>query len=165
MPTLIPYDSFAKAIGDGTIDLDSDVLKLALFTASYVPNAATDTQYSGLTGEVASGNGYTTTGKTLPSVTLDRAANVATLDADSVQWDATDSGFTFRYGVLYSGVAGNNLIGYLDFGSNIVVAAGNSLTFNIPTGLLSVGVPSAPANAVIYNGETVTYNGEEVTYA
>jgi len=163
MPTLIPYDSFAEAIGDGTIDLDSDILKMALFTDTYVPNVATDTQYSGLTGEVAGGNGYTATGKTLPNVTLDRSANVATLDADSVQWDATGSGFTFRYAVLYSGVAGNNLIGYLDFGSNIVVAAGNSLTLNITSGLISLTVPQAPA-AVTYNGEVVTYNGEVVTY-
>ena len=40
------YDIFSESIGDGTIDLDTNAIKVALFTNLYTPNAATDVTFS-----------------------------------------------------------------------------------------------------------------------
>lgn len=111
--TLTFYDSFVEALGDGTIDLDTDTINVALFTSSYTPNVATDTAYSGLSGEVANGAGYTTAGAALASVTWAQSGGTATFDAADTAWTASGT-LTARYAVLYSVTAtGNDLIGYV----------------------------------------------------
>lgn len=126
------YDSFYEAIGDGTLDLDTDTLKLALFTSSYSPSASGDTAYSGLSGEHANGNGYTTGGQALSSVTWSQSAGTATLDAADVVWTASGGSITARYAVLYSDTAsGNDLIGYFlldDTPDDVTATDGNTLT-------------------------------------
>ena len=52
------------------IDFNSDTLKMQLHTSSYTPNLLTHDYQDDLTNEVASGNGYTTGGATLSSVTV-----------------------------------------------------------------------------------------------
>jgi hypothetical protein len=59
------YEHVAESIADGSLDLDSGTLKVALPTSSHAPNAATQEDFSALTGQVSSGNGYTPTGDTL----------------------------------------------------------------------------------------------------
>lgn len=128
------YDIFSESIGDGTIDLDTDVLKVALHTSAYTPNVATDVTQSALGNEhSATSTGYTTGGATLANITWSQTGGVATLDntVDTV-WTAQTNGITARYAVIYSSTAGsNNLIGYflLD-GTPADVSAtdGNTLT-------------------------------------
>ena len=62
------YNSFPLYLGDGTIDLDSDTLKISLHTSSYTPDAG-HSSYTDLDNEVANGSGYTTGGKALTTVT------------------------------------------------------------------------------------------------
>lgn len=62
------YSNFKVNLGKKLEALNSDTLKVALFTSSYSPAVDTDTTYAGLTGEVANGNGYTTGGATLSTV-------------------------------------------------------------------------------------------------
>lgn len=126
------YDSFSEALGDGTIDLDTQTLRLALFTSSYTPNVATQATYAGITNEVANGNGYTTTGEALTSVTWGQTGGVATLDAADVTWTASGGSIVARYAVLYSaGATGNDLIGYFLLDStpaDVTATDGNTLT-------------------------------------
>lgn len=126
------YDSFSEAIGDGTIDLDTDTLKVALFTSTYSPSASGDTAYSGLSNEVANGSGYTTGGATLGSVTWSQSGGVATLDAADSQWTASGGSITARYAVVYSSTAsGNDLIGYFlldNSPADVTATDGNTLT-------------------------------------
>ena len=110
--TLVFYDSFIEALGDGTFDMDTDTLKCALFTSTHTPSAA-DTAYSGLMNEVAQANGYTTGGDTLTTVVWSQTAGALTFNADDSTWTASGGSIVARYYVLYSVTAtGNDLICY-----------------------------------------------------
>jgi hypothetical protein len=128
--TMVFYDSFIEAVGDGTIDLDSDTIKVALFTSSHTP-AVTDTAYSGLSNEVASGNGYTTGGEALTNVVWSQTNGAAQFNADYLVFHATGGSIVARYYVLYSSTAtGNDLILYnlIDYNDiDVTVADGNIL--------------------------------------
>lgn len=102
------YNSFLKYVGDGTIDLDTDTLKLCLVTSSYTPDVTHDVLADVLTSPspeveaVASpANNYTTGGEELTTVslTLTDSPAACVLDADDVEWTSLTA--TFRYGILY----------------------------------------------------------------
>jgi len=70
------YNAFLLKQNDGNaLDLDTDVLKIALFTSDFVPDL-TDTLYSGLANEVANGDGYITGGETLANPALSGTTTV-----------------------------------------------------------------------------------------
>lgn len=129
--TFTLYDSVAELIADGTIDLDGDTFKLALLTSSYTPSQAHD-EYADLTNEHANGNGYTTGGATLGSVTWNRASGVATFDSADVVWTASGGSIVARYAVLYDDTSsGKKLIGHMLLDAapaNVTATAGNTLT-------------------------------------
>jgi hypothetical protein len=128
--TITFYQAFSEAIADGRIDLDDDDLKLALFTSTHTPNAATDTAFGSLTNEVTNGNGYTTGGESLTTISWAQSGGTATLDADPVQWTASGGSIQARYGVLYDDTAaGKDLILYVELDTSDVTATdGNTLT-------------------------------------
>lgn len=124
------YNSFKKLIMDGSIDLDTDTIKVALVTSSYIPDQDTHTYFSSVTNEV-SGTGYTAGGVTLANktVTQDNTDNEGVFDADDVSW--TTATITARAAVVYksTGTASTSaLICYIDFGADKVSTAG---TFTI----------------------------------
>lgn len=141
--TFTLYDSFAKNIGNGTIDLDSDTLKVALMTNSYTPNKSSDEVFSELSGQVPNGNGYTSGGATLTNVTFGQTGGVATLDAADVTWTASGGNITARYAVVYSATA-DRVIGYFlldDSPADVTVTAGNTLTITWHAdGILTISV-------------------------
>lgn len=86
--------------------------------------------------QIAAGNGYSTGGQALDSVTW------AETSAGSGVWrlNSADEVFTasggaiaqFRYIVLYNNTATNDeLIGYLDYGSAVDVTSGNTFTIDL----------------------------------
>lgn len=102
------YNSFLKYVGDGTIDLDTDTLRLCLVTSSYTPDVTHDVLADVLTSpspEVeqvdSPDNGYTTGGEALTGVsfTLSDSPIQCVLDADDPEWTSLTA--TFRYGILY----------------------------------------------------------------
>jgi len=114
------YNSFKGKIMDGSIDLDTDTIKVALVTSSYTPNQDTHDFFDDVTNEV-SGTGYTAGGATLASktVTVDTTDNEGVFDAADVTWSS--STITARGAVIYksTGVASTSaLICYLDFVTN-----------------------------------------------
>lgn len=114
--SVVFYDSFIEALGDGTFDMDTDTFKVALFTSSHTPSAA-DTAYSGLANEVANANGYTTAGEALAGVAWSQTSGVLTFNANDTVWTASGGSIVARYYVLYSVTAtGNDLVlyGFLD---------------------------------------------------
>ena len=116
----IIYNNFKKNIMNGSIDLDTDTIKVALVTSSYTPDQDTHEFFDDVTNEV-SGTGYTAGGATLAStaVTADTTDNEGVFDANDVTWST--STITARGAVIYksTGVAGTSpLICYLDFGSD-----------------------------------------------
>jgi hypothetical protein len=114
------YDNFFINLAAKTIDLTTDTLKGALVTGSYTPNLATDEFWSTpQADEVANGNGYTTGGMTLTSVTFSLVSGVATLNFANLSW--TSATFSASFLVIYddqTGVASTApLIGVVEFGA------------------------------------------------
>jgi hypothetical protein len=133
------FTSAKRDLANGTIDLDTDTLKLMLLTSSYTPSAAHDKR-DDLTNEVT-GTGYTAGGATLANKTVTVVGTTGVFDADDVTWPA--STITARYGVVYKSRGGaasaDELLFLFDFGSNITSTAD---TFTVPfsaSGLLVIG--------------------------
>jgi len=113
----IIYNAFKKLIMDGTIDLDTDTIKVMLVTSGYTPSQDNDDYIDDVTNEVA-GTGYTAGGAELAnkSVTQDNVDNEGVFDADDVIW--ANSTITARGAVLYKDTgtpATSPVIAYLDF--------------------------------------------------
>lgn len=83
------------------IDWDTDVIKLALCTSLYVPNQDTNSFFSNVTNELATGGGYTAGGFTLASktATYDAASNTLVLDAADLS--VANTTLTWRVAVIY----------------------------------------------------------------
>lgn len=128
-----------KKLTDGTFDLDTHSFKVALTTSSQVLDAtfagtSTDARYADLTNELANGNGYTTTGQALGSVTLTRSTGTVAFDAADPTWTFSASK-TFKYLVLYDDTDSNDgLVGFWDLdtggGSITISSGGYTITFN-----------------------------------
>lgn len=129
------YNKAKEYIGDGTFDLDNDSFKCALFTSSYTP-AATDSSYTTISGdEVANGNGYTTGGVALSSVTWTESSGTVTFDFSDPSWTASGGSIVCRYAVIYDDTdAGKGLIAMslLDnTPADVTTTDGNTLTLQI----------------------------------
>lgn len=127
------YVNGLKFVMIGSVDLDSDTIKLILITSSYTPNQSTDDFRDDLgANEASGGSGYPAGGFTLAS----KAVNISSLTA---KWDAADLSqaitggpFAFRYGVFYKARGGassaDELIGYADFGAQSITDATLNIT-------------------------------------
>jgi hypothetical protein len=120
-------NSFKLDLLDGVHET-GDTYKIALYTSSATLGAGT-TAYTA-SNEVASGNGYTTGGKTLTGRASSLDGTVAILDWTDPVWSAAT--FTARGALIYNDTAaGKNAIAVLDFGSDITATAGN-FTVDLP---------------------------------
>jgi len=114
------YNDFKKNIMNGTIDLDTDDIKVMLVTSAYTPDQDAHEFVSQVTNEVV-GTGYTADGASLTTktVTADDTDNEGVFDADDVTWSS--STITARGAVLYKDTgtpATSPVICYLDFGAD-----------------------------------------------
>lgn len=121
------YNSYKVLEANGGIDLDTDAIKVMLVTSSYVPNIDTHDFRDDVTDEVV-GAGYVAGGKSLANIVAaqDNPNDRATLDGDDIQW--AGSTITAAGAVIYRDVgtaATDDLIGFLDFGGDIVSDNGN----------------------------------------
>lgn len=132
MATVI-YNSFHRDLANGSIDLDTDTIKVMLVTSSYTPDKDHDKR-DDITNEV-SATGYTTGGATLANktVTADNTDDEGVFDADDVTWSS--SSITARGAVLYKSRGGassaDELIMYVDFGGDYTSTASDfTITWN-----------------------------------
>lgn len=129
------YNSFKKDIMNGNINLASDTIKVMLVTSAYTPNQDSHAKRSNVTNEIT-GTGYTSGGKALSgkAVTQDDTNNRGVFDAIDVSWSSAT--FTSRAAVLYKSRGGaasaDELIAYIDFGSNKIASSPGSfgITWN-----------------------------------
>ncbi len=115
---------------NGTFDLDTDSLKVALFLSTSNIGAASTT-YAGVTNEHANANGYTTGGNAVTG-SLSGTTTVTFDTTDPAVWTASGGSITARYAVLYE-VAGN-VIAYALLDStpaDVTATAGNTLSVSI----------------------------------
>lgn len=112
--------SFKSELLGGFHDLDTDVIKIALYTSAASLSAAT-TVYAA-TDEVV-GTAYVAGGNTLasPAISLDGTTGICTF-ADSTWSTAT---ITARGALIYNSSKTNRAIAVLDFGSDKVSTAGD----------------------------------------
>jgi hypothetical protein len=125
------YNSFREFMADGTIDLDNDTFKVMLVTSAYTFSAA-HTVKADITDEHANGNGYTTGGETLGSVTWGHSGGTATFDAANTVWTASGGSIVARRAVIYSDTAASDQLVasvLLDTTpADVTATAGNTLT-------------------------------------
>jgi hypothetical protein len=127
--------SFKEDLFQKEQDLDTDTIKIALYTSSATLDAST-TAYTA-TGEV-SGTGYSAGGVTLTGATIGTSGTTAYVDFDDPEW--TSASFTTAGALIYNDTtAGDNSIAVLSFGGDFTVTAG---TFRIV-------FPAAGAAAII----------------
>ena len=127
--TAFLYGSFPAKLANKEIDWDTDTIKVALCTSTYTPAQDTHDYFNDITNELPTAGGYTAGGATLASKTVNYTAgtNTQAFDAADVQWAA--STLTARYAIIYVDTAGaastDPLIGYVDFGADVVSSGGN----------------------------------------
>ena len=107
--------SFKQEILLGVHDLDTDTLKMALYTANADLNADT-TVYDPLAVGQVVGAGYTAGGNTLTGVTVLTSGTTAYVDFANSSW--SPASFTARGALIYNASKGNKAIAVLDFGSD-----------------------------------------------
>lgn len=123
------YNSFKSDIMAGNIDLNTDTVKAMLVTSSYTPDIDAHNRRDDITNEVAATGGYTAGGETIttPTVTQDNTNDCGTFDGDNITWST--STITARGAVLYKARGGassaDELIAYIDFGSDKISSAGD----------------------------------------
>ena len=118
--------SFKAEILGGVQDLDTDVIKIALYTSAASLDATT-TVYT--TSNEVVGAGYTAGGNTLASPTISTSGTTAFVDfADSSWVTAT---ITARGALIYNSSKANRAIAVLDFGSDKTSTSG-TFTVQMP---------------------------------
>ena len=94
------YNTWKLFVGDGTVNLSSDVFKAILLTSASNCETLTFDEYGDLTGELTTANGYTVGGFPV-AVTWTEAAGVVTFDSADPTWNAAGGSITARFCVLY----------------------------------------------------------------
>ncbi len=122
----IIYNNFIDHLGEKLYDMPNDTFKILLLDDGHTPSAAHVDYADVIADELSNGNGYTTGGETLASVTWTETGGVATFDAANVQWAGAN--FTSRYGVIYNDTVSDELACLIDFTEN--KQAGN-ITFEV----------------------------------
>lgn len=118
--------SFKSELFGGTHDLDTDVIKIALFTSTATLDAAT-TVYS-TTDEVV-GTGYTAGGNTLTGAVISLDGTTAIVDFADTTWSSAT--LTARGALIYNSSKADKAIAVLDFGGD-KSSTGGDFTINMP---------------------------------
>lgn len=126
--------SFKEDLFQGEQDLDTDTIKIALYTSSATLDSTT-TAYT--TTEEITGTGYTAGGVTLTGATIGTSGTTAYVDFNDPEW--TSASFTTAGALIYNSTQSNQAIAVLSFGGNFTVTSG---TFRIV-------FPAAGATAII----------------
>ena len=114
--------SFKAELYQGIHDLTTDVIKIALYTASADLNETT-TVYSA-TNEVANTGTYAAGGATLTPITVSSSGYTAFVGFPNISWTGV---ITARGALIYNSSQGNKSIAVLDFGSDKI----STVTFTI----------------------------------
>lgn len=127
------YANGLLSTANGSVDLDTDTIKLILLTSGYTPSQGTHDFRDDLgANEASGGSGYTAGGFTLASKALAVATLTLNWDAADISQAITGGPFAFRYGAYYKARGGassaDELIGYVDFGAQSVTDATINIT-------------------------------------
>lgn len=127
--------SFKADVLNGAQDLDTDVIKLALYTSSATLDATT-TAYSS-TNEVAASGTYAAGGGTLAGATISTSGTTAFVTFSNISF--TSATITARGALIYNSSKSNKAIAVLDFGSDKTSTNG-TFTVQMPAATASDAV-------------------------
>lgn len=135
--TFSPFTACLTGLLDGTLNLDSHTLKVALLDDSYSFNGSDELFADVLSAEV-SGTGYVAGGKALTGAFIEPdGGQVALLHFDDVVW--TSSTITANSAVIYDDTAsGDPLIAFIDFDGQESSSAGSFTISFDPYAFLSL---------------------------
>ena len=125
--------SFKAQLYQGIHDLTTDVIKIALYTASADLNEDT-TVYSS-TNEVAATGTYSLGGAQLTPITVNTSGYTAYVGFPNISWTGA---ITARCALIYNSSQGNKSIAVLDFGSD-----------KTSTGTFTITMPANTATAAL----------------
>jgi hypothetical protein len=134
MASFNKFNQFVADVASGVHQLQTGtthVLKVAL--SNTAPSSA-NAVLADIT-QVANGNGYTTGGVSVGTITGAQTSGTFKLTGgtDPV-WTASGAGFTARYAVIYNDTPtspADPLIGWWDYGSSVTLAAGETFTVDL----------------------------------
>lgn len=126
--------SFKQELLGGVHDLDTDTIKIALYTSAATLGASTTT-YS-TTNEVV-GAGYTAGGNTLTGAAISLDGTTAIVDFDNTTWAAAT--ITARGALIYNSSKANRAIAVLDFGADKTSSAGD-FTVTMPAAAAATAI-------------------------
>lgn len=146
------YNSAKRRLLSGDIDVDNDVLRVALVSdnIAYTPNADTEEFVAdvldGATAAEFDGTGYNRQTVANPAVTQDNTDNEAVFDGDDVTFAGID-GDTIQGALLYKQVGGDDttpaddpLLAYITSANFPLVANGGDVTIQWNAeGILNLG--------------------------
>jgi len=115
--------SFKVELYQGVHDLTTDVIKIALYTASANLDETT-TAYSA-TNEVANTGTYVAGGATLTPITVSSSGYTAFVGFPNISWTGV---ITARCALIYNSSQGNKSVAVLDFGSDKTSTATFTIT-------------------------------------
>lgn len=114
--------SFKVDILGGVQDLDTDTIKMALYTSAATLDAST-TAYSATNEVSSSGTNYTAGGNTLTSPVITSSGTTAYVDFADSTW--SNASFTARGALIYNASKSNKSIAVLDFGADKTATSGD----------------------------------------
>lgn len=120
--------SFKQQLFLGEHDLDTDVIKMALYVSAATLDAST-TVYTTSNEVSSSGTNYTAGGNTLTGATVSLSGTTAFVDFADTSW--TTATFTARGALIYNSSKSNKAIAVLDFGSDKTSTSG-TFTVQMP---------------------------------
>jgi hypothetical protein len=105
--------SFKAQLYQGIHDLTTDVIKIALYTASADLNE--DTTVYSTTNEIANTGTYVAGGAQLTPITVSSSGYTAYVGFPNISWTGA---ITARCALIYNATQGNKSVAVLDFGSD-----------------------------------------------
>jgi hypothetical protein len=105
--------SFKAELYQGIHDLTTDVIKIALYTAS--ANLNEDTTVYSATNEIANTGTYSAGGAQLTPITVSSSGYTAYVGFPNISWTGA---ITARCALIYNVTQGNKSVAVLDFGSD-----------------------------------------------
>jgi hypothetical protein len=115
--------SFKAQLYQGIHDLTTDVIKIALYTAS--ANLNEDTTVYNSTNEVPNTGTYSAGGAQLTPITVATSGYTAYVGFPNISWTGA---ITARCALIYNATQGNKSIAVLDFGSDKTSATTFTIT-------------------------------------
>ena len=125
--------SFKAELYQGIHDLTTDVIKIALYTAS--ANLNEDTTIYSSNDEVAATGTYSLGGATLTPITVSSSGYTAYVGFPNISWTGA---ITARCALIYNSSQGNKSVAVLDFGSD-----------KTSTGTFTITMPANTATAAL----------------